>query len=66
MPAKPIAIAVALMALVYFLSPARFGASQPDCVKDKIGCLIASTDADAYDPVVTGSVPKSVKRARQH
>ncbi|GGH18489.1 hypothetical protein GCM10007036_20730 [Alsobacter metallidurans] len=60
--AKPLAVAVVLMALVYLLSPLRFGEKTPNCAKDQIGCLIVASDADAYDPVVTGSLPKALKR----
>ena len=59
---KPLAAAIVLMALVYLLSPLRFGETKPNCAKDQIGCLIVAADADAYDPVVTGSVPKHAKR----
>ena len=64
MPAKSLAVAAVLMALVYLLSPLRYGESKPNCAKDKIGCLIASTNADDYDPVVTGSVPKAPRRTQ--
>ena len=61
--AKPLAAAIVLMALVYLLSPLRFGEHKPNCAKDQIGCLIVAADADASDPVATGSLPKPHKRA---